>query len=101
MTTYFVSRHTGAADWAASEGFPVDTLLTHFDVDCIQLGDRVLGTLPVNLVADVIERGGEYFHLTLELPAAMRGKELSAEDMRSFGARLEAYTVRRLSHEDA
>lgn len=81
--------------WAESEGFHVDERLAHFDVEMVKAGDRVLGTLPINLVAEVNERGGSYFHLALALPADMRGKELSAEDMRSYGAKLEEYTARR------
>lgn len=95
MTTYFISRHPGAVAWAESEGFHVDERLAHFDVEMVKAGDRVLGTLPINLVAEVNERGGSYFHLALALPADMRGKELSAEDMRSYGAKLEEYTARR------
>ncbi|MDD5392731.1 MAG: CRISPR-associated protein Csx16 [Thiothrix sp.] len=93
MTTYFISRHPGAADWAESEGFHVDERLAHFDVEIVQPGDTILGTLPINLVAEVNARGSRYFHLTLELPAGARGKELTADDMRSYGARLEGYSA--------
>ena len=95
MTTYFISRHPGAAAWAESEGFAVDERLAHFDVNLVQAGDRVLGTLPINLVAEVNARGGAYFHLTLELPAEARGKELTAEDMRTYGARLDEYSAQK------
>ncbi|MBU2003737.1 MAG: CRISPR-associated protein Csx16 [Gammaproteobacteria bacterium] len=95
MTTYFISRHPGAADWAESEGFHVDQRLAHFDVTIVQPGDRILGTLPINLVAEVNARGGTYFHLTLELPAEARGKELTAEDMRTYRARLEGFSARK------
>ncbi|HPE60797.1 MAG: CRISPR-associated protein Csx16 [Thiothrix sp.] len=93
--TYFISRHAGAAAWAESEGFHVDRQLAHFDVESVMPGDTVLGTLPVNLVAAVNARGGRYFHLTLELPAEARGRELSADDMRRYGARLECYSARK------
>lgn len=96
MTTYFISRHSGAVDWAESEGFHVDQRLAHFDVTIVQAGDNILGTLPINLVAEVNARGGHYFHLTLELPAEARGKELTADDMRHYGARLEGYAAQRL-----
>ena len=96
MTTYFISRHAGAVDWAKAEGFHVDQRLTHFDATIIKAGDNVLGTLPINLVAEVNARGGNYFHLTLELPSDARGKELTADDMRQYGARLEAYAAQKL-----
>lgn len=96
MTTYFISRHPGAVEWAESEGFHVDERLAHFDVSIVKPGDRVLGTLPINLVAEVNARGGEYFHLTLELPPDRRGKELTPADMREFGARLEPYRAKKL-----
>ena len=91
MTTYFISRHAGAIAWAESEGFHVDQQLQHLDVEQIQAGDQVLGTLPVNLIAQVNARGARYFHLTLELPASLRGQELTADLMREHGARLEEY----------
>ncbi|WP_020559178.1 CRISPR-associated protein Csx16 [Thiofilum flexile] len=93
--TYFISRHPGAALWAESEGFHIDQLLAHFDVGIVQSGDTVLGTLPINLVAEMNARGGRYFHLTLELPAEARGQELSADDMRRYGARLECFTAQK------
>jgi CRISPR-associated protein Csx16 len=93
MTTYFITRHEGAKMWAEEEGFKIDVLMHHFDPKKIQLGDRVLGTLPVNLVADVCQRGGVYYHLILNMPSELRGKELSAQDMRDCDARLEPYLV--------
>lgn len=89
--TYFISRHPGAFAWANTQGFQVDECLAHFDVNFIQSGDTVIGTLPVNLIAQVNERGGRYFHLALELPAEMRGQELSAEQMQAFGAQLKEF----------
>ena len=96
MTTYFISRHPGAVDWAESQGFHVDERLAHFDATIVNEGDRVIGTLPINLVAEVNARGGEYLHLTLELPPDMRGKELTAAAMQEYSARLEPYTAQRL-----
>ncbi len=93
MTTYFISRHPGAREWAAGEGIAVDRVLAHFDPDCVRPGDVVLGTLPIHLVARVCARGGRYLHLSLEIPPEWRGRELSAADLRACGARLEAYRV--------
>lgn len=93
MTTLFVSRHPGARDWAAKEGFAVDRQVAHLDPTTIQPGDVVIGTLPVHLAARVCAQGGRYLHLSLELPLEWRGRELSAADLRQLGARLEEYRV--------
>jgi CRISPR-associated protein Csx16 len=93
MTTYFVSRHAGAMDWAMQAGVPVDQQVSHLNPDTIQQGDIVIGTLPVNLIADINELGAKYWHLSLNLPAACRGKELNATEMQAYGARLEAFHV--------
>lgn len=31
MTTFFVSRHSGAVEWAARQGIRVDKLVAHLD----------------------------------------------------------------------
>lgn len=93
MTTFFVTRHPGAADWARQQGLAVDRTVAHLDPAEVETGDVVIGTLPVNLAAQVCARGARYLHLTLDLPAAWRGRELSAADMAACGARIEEYRV--------
>jgi CRISPR-associated protein Csx16 len=98
MTVYFITRHPGAVAWARNEGIEAGEVVEHLDVANIQAGDTVVGTLPVNLAAQVCARGARYLHLSLELPPDMRGKELTAEDMQRLGARLEAFHVQRTTH---
>lgn len=93
MTTWFVTRHPGAVEWAQRKGFQIDRQVTHLDPDAVTPGDTVIGILPVHLVAHVCERGGRYFNLSLDLPADARGRELSADEIEAYGARLEAYQV--------
>lgn len=93
MTTFLVTRHPGALEWAARQGFPIDRRLDHLDPPDIQPGDTVIGTLPVHLTAEVCARGGRFFNLSLDLPPAARGTELSADDMDRYGARLEEYLI--------
>lgn len=95
MTTFFVTRHPGAAAWAREQGLAVDRAVAHLDPAAVQSGDIVIGTLPVNLAAEVCARGARYLHLSLDLPADWRGRELSAADMRACGARVEEYRVER------
>lgn len=94
MSTWFISRHPGAVAWARSQGLAVDTWRPHLDVELVQPGDTVAGTLPIHLAAQVCARGARYLHLSLDLPAAWRGRELTAEELAQAGARLEAFTVR-------
>ncbi|MBI5136853.1 MAG: CRISPR-associated protein Csx16 [Nitrospirae bacterium] len=93
MTTYFVTRHAGARAWAEQAGVTVDQVVEHLDVGAIGRGDVVIGTLPVNLVARVCGQGGRYLHLSMDVPPELRGKELTADDMRRLGARVEEYRV--------
>lgn len=89
---YFVSRHAGAHEWAARQGFDVE-VIEHFDVDVVQEGDVILGTLPVHLAAQVCARGGRYFHLLLDLTPELRGQEITADTMEELGAILAEFQV--------
>ena len=93
MTTYFISRHPGAIEWAARQKIPVDQRLAHLNPATIKAGDTVIGSLPVNLAAKVCAAGAAYWHLSLELPAEMRGRELTAEQMELLDARVDLFEV--------
>ena len=95
MTIWFVTRHSGAAAWADRRGIAVDRHVIHLDEAAIAPGDIVIGTLPVHLAAAVCERGGTYWHLALDLPPEMRGRDLTAAEMEAASARLEPYHVER------
>jgi CRISPR-associated protein Csx16 len=91
--TWFVTRHQGAIAWAVSQGFKDVEMVSHFNTEVVKNGDLVLGILPVHLVAEVNQRGGIYYHLILDLPIDARGKELTEEDMNTYGARLQRFDV--------
>ncbi len=93
MATLFITRHPGAREWALSENIKVDEIVTHLDVTKVSVGDVVIGTLPVNLAAEVCARNARYLHLSLDMPEDARGLEISAEMMRRYGVRLEEYRV--------
>ena len=97
MATHFVTRHQGASEWAESRGLQVDRWVAHLDLSEVVRGDVVIGTLPVQLAAEVQERGARYLHLSLDLPPTLRGVELSAEQMDQVNARLEEYRVVRVA----
>ena len=91
MKTLFVTRHAGAREWAAAHGFADVECVSHFMPTTEPV--RVIGTLPVHLAAAVCRVGGEYWHLSLDIPADARGRELSAADMEQYGAAVERFEV--------
>jgi CRISPR-associated protein Csx16 len=91
---YFITRHKGATTWAKEWGLKARKVeMENFDPEIVGPGDVVMGTLPVHIAARVNERGGHYWHLTMNVPQESRGKELNAEQMRQFGARLEEFQI--------
>lgn len=96
--TIFVTGHSGAREWARAKGKEAQ-FVSHFDPASVMPGDRVLGTLPVHLAAEVCARGGRYFHLVMNLEEPDRRRDLSAEDMVRLGARLEEFSIIRLEGE--
>lgn len=95
MATYFISRHPGAREWANRQGLVVDSWVAHLDPSLIKVGDIVIGTLPVNLAAEVCACGAIYLHLSLRLPAEARGRELTADELQNMDATLEQFDIRR------
>lgn len=93
MTTFFLSRHPGAVEWARRQGLVVDHWVAHLDVLQVQPGDTVAGTLPVHLAAQVCARGALYLHLCVDVPPHRRGQEWSADELAQAGARLEGFRV--------
>lgn len=97
MTTWIVSRHPGALEWLQRQGIEADQQVAHLDLDRIAAGDRIIGTLPVNLIAELCKQGANYFHLDFKLLPEQRGQELSADDMDAAGAKLVQYVAKPLA----
>ncbi|MEY4591697.1 MAG: hypothetical protein RIR18_592 [Pseudomonadota bacterium] len=97
MTTTFITRHPGAIEWTRSENLLPENvaIAATFDPETTQPGDLIIGTLPAQISARICERGGRYQHLSLDLPEHLRGKELSADEMRACHARLEELYIQR------
>lgn len=93
MTTWFISRHPGAIEWAKLQAFSVDRWVSHLDPEQIQPGDVVIGTLPVNLAETVHRRGAEFYFLSIQMQQGQRGKELDLDDMLVAGCALHRYRV--------
>ena len=96
MTTFFVSRHPGAVDWLAQQGFVADRTVPHLDAAAVSAGDVVIGTLPVHLAAEICNRGARFLHLSVDLPPGKRGIELTADDLATYGARVEELLIQKI-----
>lgn len=93
MTLRVVSRHSGALDWLQKNGVAADEVVGHLEMDDVHEGDVILGTLPLNLAAEICAKGARAVHLSLDLPAHLRGLELTAEQLDECNARLREYRV--------
>lgn len=93
MKTWFVSRHPGAVQWLAAQDFVVDELIAHLDPSQVSAGDRVIGTLPIHLAAEVCARRAEYWHLTMDVPSTLRGQELTCERMQELNVHLQRFML--------
>lgn len=90
-----VSRHPGALAWLHQQGIEADQYHRHLDSHDIAPGDTVIGTLPIDLAAEVTARGADYWHISLNLPEEWRGQELTAALMERYGARLKRFVIYR------
>ena len=96
MTTYLITRHAGAVEWARRRGLDFVHLPHLDDIACIRPGDRVIGPMPLGRIADIVAAGASYEAIEMDLPEGVRGSELTADDMERLKAGLVRYRVERL-----
>lgn len=98
MTTYFITRHPGALQWAISHHVAFDVHLEHLiALDTLESGDVVIGTLPINIVYRINAHGVRYLHLSLEIPPQLRGVELDVAQLKTCKATLEEFFVTKVA----
>ena len=94
---YLITRHPGALEWMSQQIKEPTFHLDHLgSLSCIGRSDTVIGTLPVNLVAELCSQKVRYFHLEVDLPQHLRGQELTAQQLVELGAELVEYHAHRL-----
>ncbi|PPC83993.1 MAG: CRISPR-associated protein Csx16 [Methylotenera sp.] len=93
MKTYLITRHPGAVAWFQQQGIQIDQHLPHLNAAQIAPQDKVYGSLPIHLAAQICAIGAEYWHLSLDMPPQLRGQELSATQLNTINARLERFVV--------
>lgn len=98
MAVLVVTRHDGAVEWLQRRGYAGARRVVQFDPTLVGPGDVVVGTLPIQLVADLTARQIRYLHLVMELTQEVRElrSNLTADEMDRYGARLEEYEARRV-----
>lgn len=84
MAIIFVSRNSGASDWANNNGFADATVVENFSMEMLNEGDTVIGSLPFFMVAKIC-KVAKFFALSINLPAELRGKSLTEEQMNECG----------------
>ena len=51
MSTWFITRHPGARQWAHEQGLDIDRYASHLDPAQVAAGDTVIGSLGLALAA--------------------------------------------------
>lgn len=75
-----------------------DVYLTHLNDDMpLKAGDVIIGTLPINIIAQINAMGVRYIHLSLTIPPHLRGVELNVDELNECQATLEEFLVKKLS----
>jgi CRISPR-associated protein Csx16 len=91
---WLVSRHPGAIEWVKSQESSIDHEVTHLSVEAYpKSGDIVIGSLPVHVIAKLNEQGIRFFHIQVNIPAELRGQELTKKQLESLGGSLQEYQV--------
>ncbi|MDN3651348.1 CRISPR-associated protein Csx16 [Thalassotalea ponticola] len=81
MKKYFISRHQAAINWSLLMGLGIDEFLSHCtDTSAFKAGDCVYGNLPLHLVEQLCINGVRYYNLNIDIPATLRGKELTNDE---------------------
>ena len=91
-----ISRHLATVEWLKSKGVAVDKHQSHFDTKNVKTGDVIIGNLPIQMVAEVCIKGGEYHHIEIDLPKDLRGKELTVDNLNQLGAKIVQYNASKI-----
>lgn len=93
---YIVTRHAGALAWIRRRlAGQSSQELTHLVATFAPApGDRVFGVLPLPWVERIHCAAAEAWVLEVEMPASLRGQELSEQQLDALHARLVRYEAR-------
>ena len=87
MDTVIVTRHAGLVEWLKRRGIEGE-VVAHADESAVK-GKRVYGVLPYRLAA----LADEFVEVSMNVPAELRGKELTADDIDGLNPQMTAWRV--------
>lgn len=88
-----ITRHPGAADWVRKQVGHAVEVAPHLEPGEIEPGVHYYGVFPLHLAAAICERGSACWAISVNMPPALRGQELSALQLDELGALLVRYQV--------
>ena len=96
MTTFIITKHVGAVQWAKNKGIEHDIYLEDLNlIHELKAGDVVVGTLPIHVVYELNQRDINYLHIALDIPAELNDQALDAAQLEACNARIESYYLLR------
>lgn len=90
MEKVIVTRHPALVEFLAELGVK-GTVVSHANEETVR-GKHVFGVLPMRLAAEA----GKFTEVSLLVPAELRGKELTLEEVKSLNPALTTYKVVRV-----
>lgn len=88
MKSLIITRHEALVEFLEKEFGIVGEVISHATADAVR-GNKVIGVLPLHLAAEA----AEIVSVDLNLPAEMRGKELTYDDVRKYYTGMHTYVV--------
>ncbi len=96
MKTILTTRHPATVQWLARQGIAAEQV-DHVSSDSITHPVKLIGNVPPAIAAQVCQQGGEYWHIDLDLPQTIRGKELSVSDLEQYKAKIIRYHIEQIT----
>lgn len=91
-----ITRHPGAAEWITRQlGHAVD-VVPHLELVDVEAGGCYYGVIPLHLAAAICAQGSACWAIEVQMPPALRGQELSIQQLDALGARLVRYAVQEM-----
>lgn len=88
MKVVIVSRHPATVNLLKSK-YPDAEIISHMTEDNIPSNALVIGNLPIEMIAKVLEKGNRFVSVVLNIPQELRGKELNEEELKKYAKFIE------------